>query len=121
VIVAAILSLAQTDVASPAGCEARYDVSVRGAVGRAPELQIRVGPIIRARILVLDGEGRLLGTAAAFPPGVPFTASLPVPPSAIRDGHLPLRIRIREQGGRTRAPVAGEILGLTVVTGTGSP
>jgi hypothetical protein len=90
-------------------------------VGRdeSVELQITTGPLPWGARLALSTEnGEALGAVAPYPPGRPSnTASVPVPRSALVDGHLRLRLRLQvlEPGAPPRPPRPGEVQSVDLV------
>jgi hypothetical protein len=85
--------------------------------GESVELQITTGPLPRAARLTLFTEnGEVLGAVAPYPPGrASNTASVPVPRSAMMDGHLRLRLQVLEPDAPPRPPRPGEVQRLDLV------
>jgi hypothetical protein len=85
--------------------------------GESVELQITTGPLPRAARLTLFTEnGEVLGAVAPYPPGrASNTASVPVPRSAMMDGHLRLRLLVLEPDAPPRPPRPGEVQRLDLV------
>ena len=83
------------------------------APGEPAWLEVQVGPISRGRVVtVTTASGQPLGTISPFGARVGEsggTYTLPVPPDAIRDGKLTVRLTITEGGGAPRAPTAQEV------------
>jgi hypothetical protein len=81
------------------------------AGGEAMQLQIRTGQLpTRARLAVTTENGVILGTVSSFPQGSrSASATIPVPPSALSDGHLRLRIQVQQPAEPPRAPRPGEV------------
>jgi hypothetical protein len=88
-------------------------------VGRdeSVELQITTGPLPRGARLALSTEnGEVLGAVAPYTPDRPSnTASVPVPRSALVDGHLRLRLQVLEPGAPPRPPRPGEVQSVDLV------
>jgi hypothetical protein len=85
--------------------------------GDSVELQITTGPLPRgARLALFTESGEVLGAVAPYPPGRPSnTATIPVPRSAIVDGHLRLRLQMLEPDAPPRTPRPGEVQRLDLV------
>src|SRR6266540_2181601 len=85
--------------------------------GESVELQITTGPLPRgARLALFTENGDVLGAVAPYPPGRPSnTASVPVPRSALVEGHLRLRLQVRETDAPPRPPRPGEVQRLDLV------
>jgi hypothetical protein len=83
------------------------------ARGEAVQLEVTAGPLPRGgRLALITENGEILGAVAPFgPPGSrgPTTATVPVPPSALIDGKLRLRLQVLEPGAQPRAPRPGEV------------
>jgi hypothetical protein len=82
--------------------------------GEAAAVELELGSLGRGRVVtVTTTDGRPLGTVSPFgarvgQPGGTYT--LPVPPDAIRDGKLTVRLTISQGGGGPpRAPTAEEV------------
>jgi len=82
--------------------------------GEAAAVEVQLGALGRGRVVtVTTADGRPLGTVSPFgaragQPGGTYT--LPVPPDAIRDGKLTVRLTISPGGGGpARAPTADEV------------
>jgi hypothetical protein len=97
-------------------CETRLLIAVPKSTYGRLELEVRLGRLGRNRLLIMDGEGRPLGVAASFPPGQPSVIVLPVPLSAVREGRLPLLVRVLAPDGSSRPLRPGELLGAEVMT-----
>ena len=87
------------------------------APGEAVRLQLNAGVLPRgARILVRTRDGALVGAASPF--GAPrgqataATYTLPLPPEAIANGRVQLRLEVEEPGGAARPPRPGEVQGM---------
>jgi hypothetical protein len=90
------------------------------AAGETAFVEIRVGPIGRGSIGIQTASGHSLGTVSSFGnrPGQNAGAfTVPVPPSAIQNGRLALRLTIRQTDGSTRAPTPDEVRGVTLRIG----
>jgi len=91
--------------------------------GEAVRLQVTTGPLPRgARLTIATERGETLGVVAPF--GQEFargstTATIPVPRSAIADGHVRLQLQVLEPGQAPRPPRPDEVghLGLVLVPG----
>ena len=87
--------------------------------GRAESVRVQVttGPLPRgARLAVIAETGEILGAVAPFPPGGRSnSATVPVPRSAVVDGHVRLRLQVIEPGAPPRAPRPGEVEHLDLV------
>jgi hypothetical protein len=85
--------------------------------GESVELQITTGPLPRgARLALLAESGEVFGAVAPYPPGQPSsTATVPIPRSAMIDGHLRLRLQVLEPGAPPRPPRPGEVQRLDLV------
>src|SRR5262245_55219678 len=81
--------------------------------GESVELQITTGPLARgARLTLSTQDGQSLGAVTPYPPGRQSnTATVPVPPSAIVDGRLRLRLQVLEP----RPPRPSEVQRLDLV------
>jgi hypothetical protein len=81
------------------------------------ELQITTGPLPRgARLTLFTENGEVLGAVTPYPPGRPSnTATVPVPRSALVDGHLRLRLEVLEPDAPPRPPRPGEVQRLSLV------
>ena len=93
--------------------------------GEAAWIEVQVGPISRGRqITITTASGQPLGTISPFGTRAgqdAGTYTLPVPPEAIRDGRLAIRLAITRGGGPLRAPTAQEVRGVKVGVGGGAP
>jgi hypothetical protein len=85
--------------------------------GESVQIQITTGPLPRgARLALLTENGEILGAMAPYPPGrLSNMATVPVPQSAIVDGHLRLRLQVLEPDAPPRPPRPGEIQRLDLV------
>lgn len=93
--------------------------------GEAAWLDVQVGRIGRGQeINVTSASGLQLGTISPF--GMRLgqdagTFTLPLPPDAIRDGRVTVRLTISQGGGPPRAPTAQEVRGVKLTVGGGAP
>jgi hypothetical protein len=85
--------------------------------GESVQIQITTGPLPRgARLALLTENGEILGAMAPYPPGrLCNMATVPVPRSAIVDGHLRLRLQVLEPDAPPRPPRPGEVQRLDLV------
>ena len=90
--------------------------------GETAWLEVKVGPIARGQEIDLTtASGQDLGVISPY--GVPAgrgagTYTLPVPPDAIRDNRVSVRLRISQFDAPPRAPTAQEVPSVKlVVTG----
>jgi hypothetical protein len=85
--------------------------------GESVELQITTGPLPHgARLALLTENGEILGAVTPYPPGHPSNiATVPVPRSAMVDGHLRLRLQMLEPDAPPRPPRPGEVQRLDLV------
>jgi hypothetical protein len=83
------------------------------ASDEAVQIEVTAGPLPRgARLALTTEKGDMIGAVTPFaPPGAraATTATVPVPPSALVDGKLRLRLQVLEPGARPRPPRAGEV------------
>lgn len=83
--------------------------------GETVFVEVQVGAVPRGRsVEVTTAAGRSLGVIKAFgvrPGQDTGTHALPVPSSAIQDGRLALRLRVR-QGDKLTVPTADEVRGV---------
>jgi len=83
------------------------------AAQEAVWVRITVGALARgARLRVSTSDGTLIGSVASF--GArrgqeSASYDIPIPPSAVVDGRVQLRLEVLEAGAPARAPAAGEI------------
>ncbi len=95
------------------------ELAVPRSVGGAEsvEVQVTTGPLPRgARLALFTENGEVLGAVAPYPPGRPSnTASVPVPRSALVEGHLRLRLQVLEPDAPPRPPRPGEVQRLDLV------
>ena len=98
---------------------AMIELAVPRAAARGESLQVQIttGPLPHgARLALLTESGEVLGAVAPYPPGRPSnTASVPIPRSAIVEGHLRLRLQVLEPGAPPRPPRPGEVQGIDLV------
>jgi hypothetical protein len=91
--------------------------------GEPAWLEVQVGPISRGRVITItSATGHPLGTISPFGARVGEaggTYTLPVPPDAIRDGKLTVRLTISQGGGPPRAPTAEEVRGVKLNVSNG--
>jgi hypothetical protein len=85
--------------------------------GESVQVQITTGPLPRgARLTLLAENGEILGAVAPYLPDQRSnTATVPVPRSAIVDGHLRLRLQVLEPDAPPRPPRPGEVQRLDLV------
>ena len=110
-LIASLASLAGLSNSALAASESRMvELSVPSALrpGDSIEVQIATGPLPRgSRLVVMTEQGETLGVVTQFNvPGTRSgsTATVPVPRTALSDGHLRLRLQVIEQGAAPRAP-----------------
>jgi hypothetical protein len=88
------------------------------SAGETAWIEVQVGPVAHGReIDVTTDNGLNLGTISPF--GVRFgqdagTYTLPVPPDAIRNGRVSIRLTISQPGGPPRKPTPQEVKGVAV-------
>jgi hypothetical protein len=87
--------------------------------GESVEIEVTTAPLPRgARLVVMTEQGEVLGVVTPFNvpgTGTGYTATVPVPHTAMTDGRLRLRLQLIEQGATPRAPRADEVkLGLVI-------
>jgi hypothetical protein len=82
-------------------------------------LEVQVGPLAPGqRVRVTTQSGEPIGTIAPFGPAARGHAgaySLPVPPNAITDGTLSLRVTVTRPSAPDRAPTETEVKGLRLL------
>lgn len=89
--------------------------------GASAWLQVQVGTLAagqRVRVTTLAGEP--IGTISPFGPAQRQGGgiySLPVPPDAIRDGALTVRVTVTQSNAPPRAPTATELESLKLLAG----
>jgi hypothetical protein len=85
--------------------------------GESVQVQITTGPLPRgARVELFTENGEILGAVTPYPPGRPSnTATVPIPRSAMVDGHLRLRLQMLEPDAPPRTPRPGEVQRLDLV------
>ncbi len=87
--------------------------------GEIAFIQVTVGAIARGQeVEVATMDGRAIGTVSPF--GIRAgqqagTYTMPVPPEAIRDGKLSLRLRITQFDGPPRLPTSDEVKDVQLV------
>jgi hypothetical protein len=83
-------------------------------------IEVHLGPIARGRVVtVTTASGQPLGTLSPFGTRVgedAGTYTLPVPPDAIRDGRVAIRLSITQAGGPPRPPTAQEVPSVRLIT-----
>ena len=88
--------------------------------GETAGIEVHLGPIARGRVVtVTTASGQPLGTLSPFGTRVgedAGTYALPVPPDAIRDGRLTIRLTITQAGGAPRPPTAQEVPSVRLIT-----
>jgi hypothetical protein len=110
-VVPLVLLAANVNVAAAQDMELAVPRALRA--GETAWIEVEVGPVGRGQeVEVKTASGQPLGTISPF--GVRLgqaagTYSLPVPPDAIRDNRLPVRVTITQPGGPPRAPTAQEV------------
>ena len=82
--------------------------------GETAFIEVAIGALGRGQSFEITAAGRSLGVISPF--GVRAgqdtgTYTVPVPPDAIRDGRVALRLTVR-QGDTARAPTAQEVRGV---------
>jgi hypothetical protein len=90
------------------------------APGDVVDLRIATGPLpAGARLSVATEDGTILG--AVYPFGAPqgTNATIPVPPDAMQDGRLRLRLQVLEPGAAPRPPRPGEVESADLVLAPG--
>jgi hypothetical protein len=101
------------------GASQMIELAMPRPAGRAESVRVQLttGPLPRgARVAVLAETGEMLGAVAPFPPGGRSnSATVPVPRSAVVDGHVRLRLQVIEPGAPPRAPRPGEVDHLDLV------
>jgi hypothetical protein len=110
-ILALVANLAGLSTSAVAAPESRMvELSAPSALhpDDSIEVQISAGPLSwGSRLVVMTEQGETLGVVTPFnAPGARSgtTATVPVPRSALSDGHLRLRLQVIEQGAAPRAP-----------------
>jgi hypothetical protein len=82
-------------------------------------LEVRVGPLAPGqRIRVTTSAGDEIGTIAPFGPAQRRQSgvySLPVPPDAIQQGALSVRVTVTQSNAPARAPTATEVQSLKLL------
>jgi hypothetical protein len=88
-------------------------------------IEVHLGPIARGRVVTITtASGQPLGTISPIGTRVGADAgtyTLPVPPDAIRDGRVTIRLTITQAGGAPRPPTAQEVPSVRLTTGGRSP
>lgn len=119
--------LAQNGLAQDANVGSGQDITLVVprplAAGETAAIEVQVGPISRGRqIAVTTASGQPLGTISPFGTRAgqdAGTFTLPVPPDAIRDGRVAIRLTISQAGAPPRAPTTQEVRGVKVTVGGG--
>lgn len=92
--------------------------------GETAGIEVHLGPIARGRVVTITtAAGQQLGTISPFGTRVGENAgtyTLPVPPDAIRDGRVAIRLAITQAGSPPRPPTAQEVSSVRLVTGGSS-
>jgi hypothetical protein len=89
------------------------------SLGEAVDVQVTTGPLPQgARLALITEQGDILGVVAPF--GTPaaqsaVTAALPLPRSALVEGHVRLKLEVLEPGVRPRSPRPGEVRRIDLV------
>jgi hypothetical protein len=90
--------------------------------GESAWIEVHVGPIQHGRqIDVATASGEQLGRISPYgvrPGNDAGTYTLPVPPGAIRDGRISIRLTISQFGGPPRTANANEVHGVKLVVTT---
>jgi hypothetical protein len=89
------------------------------AAGETVLIEVQVGAIVRgAEIDVTTASGQQLGVISPFGPragqGVK-TYTIPIPPDAIRDGRIAVRLAITQYGASPRPPTVKEVLDVRLI------
>jgi hypothetical protein len=88
--------------------------------GESAGIEVHLGPIARGRVVtVTTASGQPLGTISPFGTRVGENAgtyTLPVPPDAIRDGRVAVRLAITQAGSAPRPPTAQEVPSVRLIT-----
>ncbi len=120
----ALAVLAQSARAAPAEDVTTLVLPHPLAPGEAAWIEVRVGAVARGReIDVTTASGQELGVISPFgsrPGQDAGTYTLPVPPNAIRDGAVAVRLRITRPGAPPRPPTAEEVRGVTLIIAPGA-
>ncbi len=80
-------------------------------------LVVEIGPIGRREVTVTTPAGEILGVISSFGPRAGLQAGvypLPLPPEAIVDGRVVIRLTISQEGAPARDPTAAEVPRVTV-------
>jgi hypothetical protein len=89
--------------------------------GETAAVEVQLGPISRGSVLnVTTASGQPLGTISPFgarPGQEAGTYTLPIPPDAIRDGRLAIRLTVSRSNAPPRAPTAQEVRGVKLTVG----
>jgi hypothetical protein len=84
------------------------------AAGETAFIEVEIGALGRGQRVEITAADRSVGAISPF--GVHAgqdtgTYTLPIPPDAVRDGRVALRVTVR-QGGTSRPPTAQEVRGI---------
>ncbi|KGM33536.1 hypothetical protein P409_15300 [Inquilinus limosus MP06] len=88
--------------------------------GEIAWLVVEVGPIGRREVTVSTAAGEIIGVISPFGPRAGLQAGvypLPLPPEAIQDGRVVVRLTITRDRGPPRDPTAEEVPRVTVRIG----
>jgi hypothetical protein len=92
--------------------------------GASALLQVQVGPLAPGqRVRVTTSSGELIGAIAPFGPAQRARSGvywLPVPPDAIHDGALSVRVSVTQSDAPPRAPTATEVQSLRLLAPDGT-
>lgn len=80
--------------------------------GNTAWLEVEVGPVGRREIVVATASGQIIGVISAFGPRAGQEAgvyALPLPPEAIADGRVTVRLTITQTSGPPRDPTGEEV------------
>jgi hypothetical protein len=88
--------------------------------GETAGIEVHLGPIARGRVVtVTTATGEPLGTISPFGTRVGENAgtyTVPVPPDAIRDGRVAIRLAISQAGSPPRPPTTQEVPSVRLIT-----
>lgn len=89
------------------------------AAGEVVAVELRLGRLAAgARLRVLGESGDVLGVVAPFGrslEGTTTTHSVPLPPGAIRDGRIRLRLVLEQPNAEPRAPGPAEVESVNLI------
>lgn len=80
-------------------------------------LVVEIGPIGRREVTVSSATGEIIGVISSFGPRAGLQAGiypLPLPPEAIVNGHVVVRLTISQEGAPARDPTTEEVPRVTV-------